>query len=140
MVYVQHIDAAGKVPRKWSSVHSSCTSCHNICCIACVLSIFAVSVHAGVYVMHSSVIFKASFSELASRTHPMWRNGMSARHHTSCTVSAMVDLVRFMSRALRLSQHGAILNRVFGQNRHTPHSVQHIRCMAGIYDAVHNSK
>ncbi len=45
----------------------------------------------------------ASFSELASRTHLERRSGMSARHNTSCTVSAVVGLVRFMSRALRLS-------------------------------------
>ncbi len=104
IVYVDLIDGAGKVPRKWSYVQTSCTYYHNICFTACVLSISAVSQHTDVSVMHSSVIYEASFFELASRAHLVRRNGMSARHHTSCTVSAMVDWVGFRSRIWYLSQ------------------------------------
>ena len=98
---MQLIDGAGKVPMKWSYTHTSCTSCHNICCTACVLSsIYAASVHAGVSVMHSSVIHEASFSDLASRTHLVQRNAMFVPHHTSCTVSAHGRLGRIQVSCL----------------------------------------
>jgi hypothetical protein len=113
IVYMQGIDGAGKVPRKWSYRHTSCRSCHYICCTACVLRICAVSQHAGVSVMHSSVICEASFTDLASRAHLVRHNGMSARHYTSCTVSAMVDLVGFMSRVWFLSTCRNAQSRVF---------------------------
>jgi hypothetical protein len=92
------IGGAGKVHRKWSYIHTSCTSCRNICSTARVLRACAVSVCAVASVTHSSVICGANFSELASRTHPVRPNSMSARHHTSCIVSAMVNLVGFRSR------------------------------------------
>ncbi len=71
--------------------------------------------------MHSRVTCEASFSELASRTRFVRRSHMSALHYTSCTVSAMVDLVGFMSRACHLSQHVALIDRVFVQYKDTPH-------------------
>jgi hypothetical protein len=139
IVHMRCIYGAGKVPMKWSYTHTSCTSCRNICYTACVLSICASSVHAGVSVMHSSVICEASFSKLASRTHLVQRNGMSARDHTSCTVSAMVDLVGFRFRAWHLSQGVTIRDRVLAQYKAHSSLCQQISSMTGIFDAVHNS-
>jgi hypothetical protein len=113
---MQLIDGAGKVPRTWSYIRTSCTSCHNICCTACVRSTRAVSLHAGVSVLHSSVSYEDSFSDLASRTLLVRHNGMYARHHTSCTVSAMVDLVGFRSRVW----HSSTCHNT--STTHTPHS------------------
>ncbi len=79
------------------------------------LSICAVSLHAAVSVGHSSVICEAIFSELVSRTHLVRRSGMSAQHHTSRAVSAMVDLVGFKSSVWSLSHRVTILNRAFEQ-------------------------
>jgi hypothetical protein len=135
---MQVVDCAEKVHRKRSYIHTSCTSCHNICCTACVLSACAVPLHAIVSVMHGSVICEASFSELASRTHLMQRNGMSARHHKlHCLCHGRLG--RSEVSCLRLSQRVTILNRVFVQYKAHSSLCQHFRSISGINDAVHNS-
>jgi hypothetical protein len=51
----------------------------------------------------------------------------------------MVDLVGFKSRVLYLSQIVTMLSRVFVPEKAHSSLLQHVKRMAGTFDAAHNS-
>ena len=96
MFFVLKSSAPRQVLRKWSRIHTKCTIYHIPCSTVCLLCMHVVAAGSVAPLHHSSVLSGATFTKIHPNNPMVLCNCATARHQSTLSVFAMLQLVRIM--------------------------------------------